>query len=63
MTLEGHTSAQLPQPVQSRTLTWILNWISFIGVGSPRYTLSAEVDPQKEELAKLLINTTSRAAA
>jgi multidrug efflux pump len=41
----------------------ILNWSSFIGVGSPRYTLSADVQPEKEEYAKLLINTTSRPAA
>jgi len=41
----------------------IVNWVSFIGVGSPRYTLSAQVDPQKEELAKLIINTTTRQAA
>ena len=37
--------------------------ISFIGMGSPRYILGATVDPHKEELAKLLINTTSREAA
>jgi multidrug efflux pump subunit AcrB len=38
----------------------ILKWIGFIGVGSPRYTLSAMVEPEKEELAKLLVTTTSR---
>lgn len=41
----------------------VVNWLSFIGVGSPRYTLSAQVDPEKPELCKLLINTTDRAQA
>ncbi len=41
----------------------ILNWSSWIGRGSPRFTLAADVQPEKEELARILINTTSRAAA
>ncbi|MCP4546519.1 MAG: efflux RND transporter permease subunit [bacterium] len=41
----------------------IVNWISFVGVGSPRYILSAIIEPQKEELAKLLINTADRPTA
>jgi multidrug efflux pump subunit AcrB len=41
----------------------IINWASFIGVGPPRFYLSINPDPLKEELAYLMINTTSRPVA
>lgn len=41
----------------------ITNWASFIGIGAPRFYLSADPKPQREELAYLLINTTDRATA
>jgi multidrug efflux pump subunit AcrB len=41
----------------------ITNWASFIGRGAPRFYLSINPEPQKEELAYLLINTSTRAAA
>jgi multidrug efflux pump subunit AcrB len=41
----------------------ITNWASFIGIGAPRFYLAANPEPQKEQLACLLINTTTRAAA
>ena len=41
----------------------INNWVSFIGSGPPRYSLSSNPLPEKEGLAYLLINTTTRPAA
>ncbi len=41
----------------------ITNWASFIGVGAPRYYLNVNPEPAREELAYLIINTTSREAA
>lgn len=41
----------------------VVNWASFIGVGAPRYFLAVSPEPRREELAYLLINTTSRTVA
>ncbi len=38
----------------------IVNWAMFIGEGGPRFYLSANPEPQKEELAYIIANTTSR---
>ncbi len=41
----------------------VINWASFIGVGAPRFFLAVSPLPRQEELAYLLINTTSRPVA
>ncbi len=41
----------------------LINWASFIGVGAPRFFLAISPIPRKEELAYLIINTTSREVA
>jgi len=41
----------------------IKNWASFIGRGAPRYVLATNPQPEKEGLAYLLINSTSRPIA
>ncbi len=41
----------------------IVNWETFIGVGTPRYTLAADVEGRMEQFSKMIINTTTREAA
>jgi multidrug efflux pump subunit AcrB len=41
----------------------ITNWASFIGAGAPRFYLAINPEPQKEELAYLMVNATSREVA
>ena len=37
----------------------ILSWVSFIGLGAPRYVLTVNPDPRDARLAQLIINTNS----
>ncbi|MCP4584258.1 MAG: efflux RND transporter permease subunit [candidate division Zixibacteria bacterium] len=48
--------------VNDERLEGITNWAAFIGTGAPRFYLSANPQPQRDELAFLIANATSRQA-
>ena len=60
--LEGFVDSELRATGDDGDAPGVLNWITFIGEGAPRFVLTYAPEQPSPEYAFMMINTTSRAA-